>query len=277
MDNLLDVVELVADFLGNTLQGVGVADEIEEGRGHSSRSGIGTSNDKQVGLAPELRSGETLASLWVASLEQIVKEVTTIRLLTQLGTLSELTLAVGHISSSASSQLGEQELVDLELINNRHSATDEMSRGSSFNELQRESVIRLLQHVEGLSKAQITQNIHGQVIAPVGHVAGLGPALVIGTGIIQTNLLAKGADIAQDVALHLLHGALGEGVREDAALAGVDVLVSGVVGVGSRVNKGIVELGLADVGLEAIDFLQSLVGVEGDGVGAESDNLAWKR
>lgn len=63
-------------------------------------------------------------------------------------------------------------------------------------------------------------------------------------------------------------------MREDAALAGVDVLVSGVVGVGSWVNKGIVELGLADVGLEAIDFLQSLVGVEGDGVGAESDNLA---
>jgi hypothetical protein len=34
------------------------------------------------------------------------------------------------------------------------------------------------------------------------------------------------------------------------------------VGVGGGVDKGIVELGLANVGAEAVDFLESLVGVE---------------
>jgi hypothetical protein len=63
-------------------------------------------------------------------------------------------------------------------------------------------------------------------------------------------------------------------VRQHAALAGVDVLVARVVGVGNGVGKGVVELGLADVGLEAVDVLEGLVGAEGERVGAVADNLA---
>lgn len=39
-------------------------------------------------------------------------------------------------------------------------------------------------------------------------------------------------------------------------------------------NEGIVELGLANVGLEAVDGLEGRVGVEGEAVGPETDNLA---
>ncbi len=150
-----------------------------------------------------------------------------------------------------------------------------MSGGGSLDELQSEAVVGALEHVESLAEAQVAENVHGQVVAPVGHVAGGGPALGVGSAVADANLLAKGADVAENVALHLLHGALGKGVGEDAALAGVDVLVAGVVGVGGGVDKGVVELGLADVGAEAVDFLEGGVGVEGDAVGAEADDLAW--
>ncbi len=156
------------------------------------------------------------------------------------------------------------------------STYNEMSGGGCLDELQGEAVVGALEHVKGLAEAQVAENIHGQVVAPVGHVAGSGPAFALGRGgaVAHANLLAKGADIAENVALHLLHGALGKGMREHAALAGVDLLVAGVVGVGGGVDKGVVELGLADVGAEAVDFLEGRVGVEGDAVGAEADNLA---
>lgn len=54
----------------------------------------------------------------------------------------------------------------------------------------------------------------------------------------------------------------------------MDVLVTGVVGVGYWVSKGVVELGLANVGPEAVNFLEGSVGVENEAVGAKADNLA---
>lgn len=129
--------------------------------------------------------------------------------------------------------------------------------------------------MESLAEAQITKNIHGKVIAPVAHLPGLGPALGLFSRALQhTNLLAESTDVTQDVSLHLLHSTLREGLRHDTALAGMDVLVARVVRVGGRVNKGIVEFGLADVCAEAVDLLEGLVGVEAKRVGAEADNWA---
>lgn len=55
VDNLLDVVELGANLLGDLLEGVGVADEVEEGGSHGSRGGIGTGNDASDVLAMRLQ------------------------------------------------------------------------------------------------------------------------------------------------------------------------------------------------------------------------------
>lgn len=55
----------------------------------------------------------------------------------------------------------------------------------------------------------------------------------------------------------------------------MDFLVTSVVGVGSRMDKGVVELCLADVGAETVDLLESLVGVEAKRVGTEANNGAW--
>lgn len=40
VDNLLDVAELVADFFRDALESVGIADEVEESRGHGGGSGV---------------------------------------------------------------------------------------------------------------------------------------------------------------------------------------------------------------------------------------------
>ena len=146
-----------------------------------------------------------------------------------------------------------------------------MARSSSLHEVKSKPVIRALQHVEGLSEAEIAQDIHGQVAAPVAHVLGHGPALGLAAGgDARADLLAKGPHVLEDVALDALHGAVAERLAHDAPLAGVDVLVARVVRVGHGVRKGVVELGLAHVGLEAVDVLEGRLGVEGDAIGGEA-------
>lgn len=46
------------------------------------------------------------------------------------------------------------------------------------------------------------------------------------------------------------------------------------MGVGGRVDEGVVKLGFAHVGLEAIDVLEGGVGVDGERVGPEADEFA---
>lgn len=144
-----------------------------------------------------------------------------------------------------------------------------MSRGRQRNQFKCITIVRALQHVEGLAKAQVSQNVHGQIIAPVGHVLGYCPALAL-IRRTEADLFAKGAHIGQNVTLHLLHGAVAEAMAKHTPLAGMQGLVPGVVRVGRRVHKCVVELGLAHVGLEAVNFLESSVGVEGDAVGSET-------
>lgn len=148
-----------------------------------------------------------------------------------------------------------------------------MPLGRRGDQVQRKPVIGCLEHMECFSKRQVSQDIHGEVVTPVRHILGRRPPLCL-SGRAATNLGGEGAHVTDDVALHLLHGRVGEAVGEDAALASVDVLVAGVVGVGRRVDKGVVELCLADVGAEAVDFLEGRGGVEGDRVGAEADDFA---
>ena len=151
---------------------------------------------------------------------------------------------------------------------------DEVTSGGGLDQTESEAVVWLLQHVEGLSVGQIAENIHGEVIAPVTHDARRRPALLLVAAILRADLLAEGPDILQDVALDAPHGRVREGLAQDSPLPRVQRLVPGVVGVGDGVGEGIVELGLADVGLEAVDVLEGGVGVEGDAVGAEADDGA---
>lgn len=137
-----------------------------------------------------------------------------------------------------------------------------MSSSGSFNQVQGEAVVWAFQHVESLAVAQITKDIHSKVVAPVGHVSRLRPALGFGISVLEANLLAESADVVEDVSLHLLHGTLGKGVGEHTSLAGVNLLVASVVGIGDGVSKRVVEFSLANIGLEAIDVLQGLLGAE---------------
>lgn len=134
--DFLNIVELASDFFGDSLESAGASDEVEEGGGHGSGSSIGTSNDtvqilvksfnvgayylQKVGFGPKLRSAESLTSFGVASLEEVVEEVATVSLLTKLGALGELTLAVCHITSTAGSEPREEDLVQVQLVDDRH-------------------------------------------------------------------------------------------------------------------------------------------------------------
>lgn len=144
-----------------------------------------------------------------------------------------------------------------------------MASGGSLDQTQSEPVLRALNHVKRLSKAQITQDIHGEVATPITHILRHRPPLLILTR-PGAHLLAEGTHILQDIPLDALHGAVAERLAHDAALARVQRLVARVVRVGDRVGEGVVELGLADVGLEAVDVLERGLRVEADAVGAEA-------
>lgn len=127
--------------------------------------------------------------------------------------------------------------------------------------------------MESFAETQIAENIHGQIIAPVGHVLWYSPALAV-CRCAHAELLAESAHISQYVPLHLLHGAVAEAMAQHAPLAGVQSLVARVVGVGRRVHEGIVELGLAHVGLESVDLLERRIRLEGHAVRAEANDGA---
>lgn len=150
---------------------------------------------------------------------------------------------------------------------------NQMTGSGSLDQVQREPVIRALEHVESLAEAQITKDINSQVGAPVAHILGYRPALAVASEPLANNI-AEGADVAEDEPLGLADGVVGEGGGEDAALAGVDLTVAGVVGVGHGVGEGVVELGLDHVGLEAVDVAQGRRRVEGDAVGTEAHDRA---
>lgn len=61
---------------------------------------------------------------------------------------------------------------------------------------------------------------------------------------------------------------------QDAALARMESLIPGIVCIGGWVDEGLVELGLAHIGLEAIYGLEGRVRVEGETIGTEADNFA---
>src|SRR5687768_12467938 len=107
-----------------------------------------------------------------------------------------------------------------------------MSLGSDAYEVDGVSVVRLVQHVVGLSEAQVSEDIHGQPVTPVGHVLGGSPSLLLVNHTAQVaNRVAKRPDVGEDVTLHLLDGAVREGMRQHSALPRVDLLVARVVGV----------------------------------------------
>lgn len=74
-NNVLDISEVGADLLLELLEGVGVADEVEDGGSETGRGGVSSSNHKDVALTPEFRGSESLASFWVLCIEEVIEEV----------------------------------------------------------------------------------------------------------------------------------------------------------------------------------------------------------
>lgn len=151
---------------------------------------------------------------------------------------------------------------------------DQMSMGRRSHQVNSKPVILSLQHMESLAKAQIPQDVHGQIPKPITHALGRRPPLPVNCPQPAPDLLAKGANIGQDVPLHLLDGTITKGMRHDPSLPGMQLLVPAVVCVGRGMHEGIVEGGLCYIGPEAVDFFERGGGVEREGVGTETNNSA---
>ncbi|OSS51498.1 hypothetical protein B5807_03904 [Epicoccum nigrum] len=116
-DYLLDIREGCADLLAQLFENLGVVCQVEEGARHSSRGRVRARNDQQVRLTPQLVHVEALASLRVLGVEQVVEEVLAVSLQPKLGTLHSLSLAVLHILRSLASDLTEEQLVQMPVVN----------------------------------------------------------------------------------------------------------------------------------------------------------------
>lgn len=78
---------------------------------------------QQVGFSPEFRSSEALASFGITSLEEVPEEVATVRILSKLGSLRQLGLAVAHEALTPSGQSREHVLVESEVVDGGISTT----------------------------------------------------------------------------------------------------------------------------------------------------------
>ena len=110
---------------------------------------------------------------------------------------------------------------------------------------------------------------------PVGHVSRHAPP-TIGLGSSVADLGTEGSYILQDIFLDFFESLGAKRVGQDPPLACMLRLVAGVVRVSSRVHKGVVKLGLPDIGGKAVDGFESRGGVERDAIGAEADDTAWE-
>ena len=212
---------------------------------------------QKVGLGPELGSLESLASLRIASLEQIVEEVTTIRVFSEVSPLGELGFAVGHILSSAFSNVGEHVLVNAKLVDDGHGGAEQVSGSGQLNQLKSESVLGRFQQVERLSVTQVSKDIHGKIIEPLVHVSRSSPSLGFG-GVFAgrgANYLTEGPHVGKDILGDLTDGTIRESLAQNTSLSSVQLLIPSVVGVCYWVGKSIVERSFDDIGLEAINVL----------------------
>ena len=116
-DDLLDIRERRANLLAQLFEDLGVVCQVEEGTRHGGRRRVRARNDQQVRLTPQLVHVEALASLGVLGVEQVVEEVLAVSLQPKLGTLHGLSLAVLHILRSLASDLTEEQLVQMPVVN----------------------------------------------------------------------------------------------------------------------------------------------------------------
>lgn len=104
-------------------------------------------------------------------------------------------------------------------------------------------ILALLEHAEGSTESQITDDIEGEVVEPVEGVktdiAGLGVTLEVGHTV---PLLDELLNVAVDILLELANGLGTESVGDGLALAGVLGTVTGVEQATADGDKGIVEV-----------------------------------
>lgn len=166
-----------------------------------------------------------------------------------------------------------------------------MPRRGDDDQVQREPILRALQHPKRLAKAQVPQDIHSQVATPVAHILRPAPPLLLrhDPGVPPYTIhhppgpiirprpdnLAERPRVGEHVPLHLLDSIIRERLRQHAPLPPVQLPVPRVVRVRRGVHERVVEVRLADVRAVGVDGAERGGGVEGEGVGPEADDGAF--
>lgn len=105
------------------------------------------------------------------------------------------------------------------------------------------NILPLLEHAEGSTERQVTDDIEGEVVEPIegieAGIAGLGVTLEVGETV---PLLDELLNVAMDILLELANGLGTESVGDGLALAGVLGTVTGVEQATADRDKGIVEV-----------------------------------
>jgi len=144
-----------------------------------------------------------------------------------------------------------------------------------------EAVVGLLEHAERFPEAEVAHDVEGEVVAPVCHVLGRTPSilLVVSHRIRRGSApepIGEGSNVLQNVFLHRLHCRVGERMRKHPALPRMRMLIDTAVRIEGvlRRREGGVEDRLLDVGVEAVDGAEGRVAVYGQAVWAEAHEFA---
>lgn len=159
-----------------------------------------------------------------------------------------------------------------------------MSVRSGRDQIDRKAVVRMRKHVERFAEAEVAHDVKSEVIGLVGdinrgsEVLGgmrghrIGILRMRGGFGVSSEVCAELSNMREDVILHGLDRSVGESLAQHSSLPGVDSLVDGRVcrKCVLRCPERLVEFGLLDIGLKAVNLLQCCVRVERNGIRAKS-------
>ena len=258
------------EFLAQQRADIRVAGEEEDAAGHGGGGRLGAGHDEQAAVGVDLAAAELLVGVGVP--EDAGEEVAALRdrceAPVDLGDRERLVVAQ-FLEQRGRHQPLQERVRDRELLDG---ADDGPGLHAVEDQRHPRVVVAGREAAEGLAEGEVPDDVEGGPVEPLRHVDGAG-----GAGLAQA--ADEQVDVGLDEGLLVVDGAVGEGGGEDAAEAGVVVLVGGqdlgravdaeVLGVASRIlDEGRL------VGFARVDVRPGVRVDEGDAAGRHAHDIA---
>ena len=171
--DLVSVGEGAADFFAGLLVCFRVATKVVEYASHAGGDSVRACDDQEGGLAPQLIHVEAFAGFWVLSLEDVREEI--LSLVVHVHSVNCHFLADGNILISDSSYGRSEDSVNLPDSESGHLEADSDAESGDLDQINDESVVWVVKHVEGLAENEFSHEIERDVAAHSGDVGIWGP------------------------------------------------------------------------------------------------------